>query len=61
MLLKAIHSIKDHRGTFRPGDVFTMESEKEVKRLIRLGAAIPARKTITIEVAMSTTSEETKV
>ena len=58
MLVKAIHSITDIRGNFMPGDVFTIESKKEVKRLINLGAVIPARKIITIEVAVSTDTKE---
>lgn len=54
MLLKAINQIcVGPNETYMPGDIFTIRSETEQKRLISLGAAIPAKKKISIEVDMS--------
>lgn len=53
MLLKAINQICVEPGEpYMPGDIFAIRSEKEGERLIRLGAAIPAKKKISIEVAI---------
>ena len=50
MLLRAIHRIQaGDRGEFMPGDIFASESEKEAERLIRLGAAEPARRKVVFE------------
>lgn len=54
MLLKAITQICAESGQpYMPGDIFAIRSEKEGERLIRLGAAIPAKKHISIEMAVS--------
>lgn len=53
MLLKAIHRICDHRGTYLPGDTFTPYSKEDEKRLLKQGAAVPVRKTVNIEVPIN--------
>lgn len=60
MLLKAIHRLVDHRGTYMPGDIFTPDTKEDEERLLRLGAAVPARKIITIEIDMTSNEKGEK-
>ena len=48
MLVKAVNTIMDGKGTFKPGDVLSVP-DNEAQRLFESGAAIPVKKVINLE------------